>query len=226
MLHFASIKHPCFSAPWLLKSLDEVFASTAGRVSKVTFGIDGSRLIEDKYPRFEGFVYFEAAQANPLTEDEKDEIPAVRRMERQADQLRYYLPIPFDSEGHCQGDWTLVAQPGSLRFIFDARGWEPDGAQIHIHAKQNGSSWDVITEVRFDIDSESLSLQSAQDELESRLDPGYFHISMPQALSASIQDELDDGDNPVLMALRTNKKQVVITLANDAFSQINDPYMS
>jgi hypothetical protein len=235
MLKFTRIAHPSLTVPWLLTSLDEAFAAGGDRLDALRFAIEGDRGIEDRTASYEGYVFCEPGNADGLSdgvrqhmvsnghrfglgEDEKDHVPAFRRMERQTADLRHRLPIPYDVDGQARGDWTLVARPGMLRFLFDARRWGAD-AQLLIAANATDAGWAPTTEIRVDVeDGEEVDLDDPQALLAERFDPGYFRIAMPQALSVRLTTELDlDEADGYERALLTGRRQLAFVVPHDSF---------
>jgi hypothetical protein len=106
--------------------------------------------------------------------------------------------------------------------VFDARGWEPDGAMVQIWARADGDGWNDVTEIRFDLaDGETPDLSDPQRLLEERFEQTYFRIEMPRALSATIGDEPEpEAEGDVPGGARTGARQLVIAVPRDSFADM------
>ena len=220
---FVEIDHPVFAIEWLLRSLDETFQAAGSRLDRLTFGIEGSRDLDDKHPFYSGSVSFEpgGGPGTGLSEDEKDHIPAVRRMERLVDDLRFVLPIPFDDEGRSGGDFLMEAKRGRVRFLSDSGDWEPDGCQILIESERVGDRWINRTQIRFGIDDQMSRTELAggdgQSFLASLFTPSRHGIAMPVATGFAIEPSLSLIGDP-----DPEGRQIVVSIGHDSFARMEN----
>jgi hypothetical protein len=145
MNQYAQLKHPAFPL-WMRESLDGAFAALP-QVDLIGFEVWAeSGYCDATYVNFHGSVYFrgeDASKNQPVTEDELDFVPWVRRMERNAKDIWHLFPIKLsvdDGSATINGDYKVQAKRNEFIYKF-----EDDSEEIFfvIDAKWNGNEWEI-----------------------------------------------------------------------------------
>lgn len=191
---FADLTHPSFSARWLTTALDKVFAADA-RIQEVYFSLWVDSYYDDNTNiEYKGDVAFLVANGEKaVPEEDLDEIPSVRALERTAPILWEFFPIAV-SEGEqnasANGDFDLRASRTGFAFSYvDQTGEEHE---FHITSEFVDGRWkdrDWIVIPSYDGTRSDLLVRDASTILEN-MDPSTFEMKeMPRSIGASINED-------------------------------------
>lgn len=215
---FVDIDHPVLDIPWLKAALDRFFAVAGGKVEQVGFllGMNYYYDDNDNYTPT-GDVYFTPVDGLPekerLTEEDKDEIPAVRLMERKAVTLwSYHIPIEHDGEGAIPGEFEMMARAGYLGISYKNEDSD-EPFWIEVSATWNGEGWDNVSKIVL-----TLNDDVSQTDLILRDD-----LAMT-TLFGEISKPLPFTELPKVLSMEVDDDIVIFHVSHDAFMHWNSSY--
>lgn len=137
---FAGVAHPSFQWQWLLEGLDRLFSADA-RISQVNFDLWASYYYDDNdnvdLKGTANFVFDEGR----MSEEDLDEIPAVRMLERRAAELWHTVPmVPSTEDGSINGSYSFHARRGLILFEYTSFNGE-DEPVMSMEARHDGEKW-------------------------------------------------------------------------------------
>lgn len=148
---FTQLSHPTFAHEWLTRPLDRLFAADS-RINGVRFNLWPIALNNDHANiELEGEVQFTGQNGmvhspGMPTQEEMDEISAVRALERQAARMWEYLPILVEDDGEVasvNGTHSLSITRDTIEFSFDSFDRGPDGVEMRIICRFEDGLWET-----------------------------------------------------------------------------------
>lgn len=189
---FEGVTHPSFRLDWLLEGLDRVFRADA-RISQVSFDLWASYYYDDNdnidLKGSANFV-FDGAR---MTEEELDEISAVRMLERRAVELWHTVPmVPSSEDGSINGHYSFHARRGLIRFEYTWLNGENEPVFTMVARHENGD-WHARETITIPSDGAALVDLATQDHqavLDQLFDPGANGLEgQPKTVGIEIEDE-------------------------------------
>ena len=127
------------------------------------------------------------------TQDELDEIPAMRRMERRAEEMWRLLPIEADDEANI-GEVSYEINRDGLKFLVSEWG---EGETLELFAKPKDSGWHCGARIVHTLDeyisagaSDTVMITMNADAILSELDPKAFGLAnFPQPTAIFTNDD-------------------------------------
>lgn len=171
MSHYAQLNHPAFPQ-WMRESLDGAFAAMP-QANIIGFEVwADSGYCDETYVNFFGDIYFrwkDEASQNIVTEDEKDFIPWVRRLERNAKDIWNLFPVKLevdDGDARINGNYYIQAKEDSFSYKFED---DNEDMAFVIEAVWNGSSWEIDERIEMPFYEGAMSsiLVNLQEAIES-----------------------------------------------------------
>lgn len=96
---FAEIGERSFMPKWAVEGIDEIVSAHPDKIKSISFELWAVTSWDGKHTSKQGVIDFTWVDAaNPLSQDELDHIPAVRRLERLAKELWEFFPISHNDE--------------------------------------------------------------------------------------------------------------------------------